>query len=283
MDFVFDVTHGSTVAPEDVGATAVIDGSESTPQTNLEKETSLTVIETLKLTPLRLSGVPPPMAHNELPLDSNAIDVAFSKSGTRIAVLMNDCFAVYLWSLKTRPVVVPILESSYPLSDTADSRPRQIAFLNETEVYVLRSSGPNKTAIERTTLENRMTQTAYQAADSEQLFSIFSSLGHEALWFSHVRQPGQPITYSNVTVSPQDEFILSNWEQSPSADTYWAKAVRISEEDVILISLTRTGALYANKTLLAKNCTSFLLTQSHVLFTTSQHLLKFVHLTQPEG
>ena len=128
-----------------------------------------------------------------------------------------------------------------------------------------------------------MTQTAYQAADSEQLFSIFSSLGHEALWFSHVRQPGQPITYSNVTVSPQDEFILSNWEQSPSADTYWAKAVRISEEDVILISLTRTGALYANKTLLAKNCTSFLLTQSHVLFTTSQHLLKFVHLTQPEG
>ncbi|PLN78888.1 elongator complex protein 1 [Aspergillus taichungensis] len=264
VDFVFDVSHGSTVAPEDVGATAVIDG------------------KTLKLTPLRLSGVPPPMAHNELPLDSNAIDVAFSKSGTRIAVLMNDCFAVYLWSLKTRPVVVPILESSYPLSDAADSRPRQIAFLNETEVYVLRSSGPNKTSIERTTLGNRMTQTAYQAAESEQLFSIFSSLGHEALWFSHVRQPGQPITYSNITVSPQDEIILSNWEQSPSADTYWAKAVRISEEDVILISLTRTGALYANKTLLAKNCTSFLLTQSHVLFTTSQHLLKFVHLTQPE-
>lgn len=51
----------------------------------------------------------------------------------------------------------------------------------------------------------------------------------------------------------------------------------------ILISLSRTGALYANNQLLAKNCTSFLVTQAHILFTTSQHLLKFVHLTKAEG
>lgn len=36
--------------------------------------------------------------------------------------------------------------------------------------------------------------------------------------------------------------------------------------------------LYANGRLLAKNCTSFKVTPAHLVFTTTQHLLKFVHL-----
>ncbi|OGM39887.1 putative killer toxin sensitivity protein (IKI3) [Aspergillus bombycis] len=263
-EFVFDVDHGSTLVPNDVGAVAVIDG------------------KTLKLTPLRLAGVPPPMAHNELALDSNVIDVAFSKSGTRIAVLMKDCFSIFMWSLKTRPVTAPILESSYPLSDASGSRPRQIAFINENEVYILKSSGPNNANIERTTLETRTTKIAYQAAESEQLVSVFPSLSHEALWISHISQYGQPITYSTISIPSTDEFVAAPYTQSPSVDAYWAKAAQLSEDEHLLISMTKTGALYANKTLLAKNCTSFLVTQSHVLFTTSQHLLKFVHLTRAE-
>lgn len=47
--------------------------------------------------------------------------------------------------------------------------------------------------------------------------------------------------------------------------------------------MTRTGALYANKRVIAKNCTSFLVTPAHLLFTTSQHLLKFVHLNRVDG
>ncbi|KAL5000714.1 IKI3 family-domain-containing protein [Aspergillus recurvatus] len=263
-EFVFEVFHGSTTVPNDVGAVAVIDG------------------KTLKLTPLRLSGVPPPMAHNELPLDANAIDVAFSKSGTRIAVLMNDHFSVYLWSLKSRPIPVPILESSYPLSGENDSRPRQITFINDNEVYILRSRGPNNTCIERTTLETRETKVVYEAADSEHLVSMFSSLGHEALWLSHVPQPGQSIAYTTITMPSSDESQVTLWPQSPAVDTYWAKSAQISDDEHVLISLSRTGGLYANKTLLAKNCTSFLLTSSHVIFTTSLHLLKFVHLRRAE-
>lgn len=222
------------------------------------------------------------MAHNELILDSNAIDVAFSKSGTRIAVLMNDSFSVFLWALKNRPVPTPILESSYPLSDAPDSRPRQIAFLNETEVFVLKNGGPNNAQIERTTLETRVTKTMHQAADSEQLFSIFPSLGHETLWLSHVSQHGQPVSYSNIEQLSGDEFQVVPWPQSPTVDTHWAKAVHISEDNNILVSMTRTGSLYANKQLLARNCTSFLVTTAHILFTTSQHLLKFVHLNSVE-
>ncbi|EAW10179.1 Elongator subunit IKI3 [Aspergillus clavatus NRRL 1] len=263
-DFVFDVSHGSTAIPNDVGAVAVIDG------------------KTLKLTPLKLSGVPPPMAHNEVLLDSNVIDVAFSKSGTRIAVLMKNCFSIFVWSLKSRPVPTPILESSYPLSEAPDSRPRQIAFLNENEVYILWNDGPTSAQIERTTLETRLTKAVYQATDSEQVLSIFPALGHEDLWISHIPQSGSHTKYSSLEVLPSADLQVKPWDQSPAVDTYWARAVHLSEDESLLISLSRTGALYANTHLLAKNCTSFLVTQAHVLFTTSQHLLKFVHLTKAD-
>lgn len=239
------------------------------------------------------------MAHNELTLDSNIIDVAFSKSGTRIAVLMNDSFSVFLWSLKSKPVPAPILESSYPLSYAPDNRPRQIAFLQENEVYVLKNAGPNITRIERTTLETRVTKIAHQAANSEQIFSIFPALDHESLWFSHVAQSGKPITYSSIIPQSHDEFEVTSCTRNPKADTYWAEVVQISDDEVgsvntsilrganfwqhVLVTMTRTGALYANKRLLAKNCTSFLVTPAHLLFTTSQHLLKFVHWNSPEG
>ena len=47
--------------------------------------------------------------------------------------------------------------------------------------------------------------------------------------------------------------------------------------------MSRSGGLYANERLLTKGCTSFFVIPSHLLFTTSQHLLKFVHLTDAEG
>lgn len=54
-------------------------------------------------------------------------------------------------------------------------------------------------------------------------------------------------------------------------------------EQDILVTMSRTGSLYANKRLLAKNCTSFDITPAHIIFTTTQHLIKFVHITSVEG
>ena len=47
------------------------------------------------------------------------------------------------------------------------------------------------------------------------------------------------------------------------------------------VSLTSKGVLVAGSTTIAKGCTSFIVTEAHLIFTTSQHLLKFVHLTEP--
>lgn len=214
IDYVFDIHHGSTVIPDDVGAAAVIDG------------------KILKLTPLRLAGVPPPMAHNELPLDFNVIDVAFSKSGTRIAVLMEKSFSVFLWSLKSRPVPMPILESSHPLSDAPAMRPRQIAFINETEVYVLKDNGPNTDYIERTALETRESRVVYQSVEPEQISSIFAGVGHQALWFSHASSHSRPVNYSSIALIEGDEVDIVPWIEGPNVDTHWARAVSISDEEV---------------------------------------------------
>lgn len=178
------------------------------------------------------------MAHNELALESNAIDVAFSKSGTRIAVLMSNRFSIYLWSLKSRPVPIPILESSYPLSDATANRPRQIAFLGDNEVYVLKDNGLSSSHIERTQLETRVTESVYQSADSEQLASIFAGIGHQALWLSHIPQPARPASYSSIEVSSEGVEIAP-WVESPNVDSHWARAVSISEDEVCFLLLNQ--------------------------------------------
>lgn len=48
--------------------------------------------------------------------------------------------------------------------------------------------------------------------------------------------------------------------------------------DCDLFRLTENGHILANGRVLAKGCTSYLVTPSHLIFTTSQHLLKFVHI-----
>ena len=56
----------------------------------------------------------------------------------------------------------------------------------------------------------------------------------------------------------------------------------ISDDESYAFRLTENGSLFARDRLLSRNCTSFIETSSHLIFTTSQHLLKFVHVTQPE-
>lgn len=172
------------------------------------------------------------MAHCEIILDSNIVDVSFSQTGTRIAVLTKESFSIFAWSLKSRPVPAPLLESSYPLPEEPESRPRQIAFLKENEVYILNHKSPYQAQIERTALETRATRVVYQASGPEQLQSIFASLGHDKLWFCHTTQPNTPVSYSTIEVSPDDSVDVHAWNESPTSDTFWAKAIHIPGDEV---------------------------------------------------
>ena len=54
-------------------------------------------------------------------------------------------------------------------------------------------------------------------------------------------------------------------------------------KEVVEFCLSGNGSLHASHRLLTKNCTSYLVTPAHLIFTTSQNLLKFVHMGGVEG
>jgi elongator complex protein 1 len=69
----------------------------------------------------------------------------------------------------------------------------------------------------------------------------------------------------------------------PWTETFKFDDIEISEDlNSGRFSMTKKGELLVDERPLARNCTSFLLTEKHLLLTTSQHLLKFVDLTTLE-
>jgi elongator complex protein 1 len=56
----------------------------------------------LKITPLRIANVPPPMSFYDVDLDGTPVDIAISPSGTRIAVLQHKTVDLVSWGFKPR-------------------------------------------------------------------------------------------------------------------------------------------------------------------------------------
>lgn len=75
------------------------------------------------------------MSLHTLQLDYKAVDVALSRSGTRLAVLSDSNVAVYALDMNKRPIPKPSLLWR---SDTIESQcPRQVAFVGDDQVHVL--------------------------------------------------------------------------------------------------------------------------------------------------
>ena len=159
----------------------------------------------LKLTPLRLANVPPPMALHEIFLKDNALEVLVTVTNPAellfsIGVLSHSGVSLYEWQLSSNPPKPPALKWCKELPP-------------ETRPY-------------------------YDLVD---LSVGLSSLGIEDL------------------EGVNDDSLKTS--------------LRISDN----------GSLYADQYLISKNCTSFLVTPAHLIFTTGQHLLKFVHMGPVEG
>lgn len=78
------------------------------------------------------------MSLHQLRLDHKAVDVAVSKSGTRLAVLSDKDVAVYSMDITKRPVPKP---SVVWRSSTLEGHvPRHVAFTGDEQIYVLTDS-----------------------------------------------------------------------------------------------------------------------------------------------
>ncbi|CAM1509326.1 Fc.00g030650.m01.CDS01 [Cosmosporella sp. VM-42] len=247
-EHIFSIARGSCRPPHDNGAVAVIDG------------------ETVKLTPFRTANVPPPMAMFEITAETAVVDVAFGRENTSFAVLHQKGVDVWEWPIKNGRSLRP--------------QPKETFRFKEEEVYSVPLS------------------LCYYEEHWIQVFKYEEMEGHQQLHL-HLRDATISAFGEKprglVTTTYEDEtslmayiqteggriFPISDSDYGPVASfpthVPWFEVSKI-DDSIIVFGLSRNGHLYANSRLLAKNCTSFILTPNHLIFTTNNHFVKFVHL-----
>jgi elongator complex protein 1 len=251
-EYIFYTARGSCQPPNDNGAVAVIDG------------------ETVKLTPFRAANIPPPMSMFEISVASAAVDVAFGPNNTTFAVLHHKGIDFYEWPMKNGRSIKPQLQHKHafpeleaptygvPLRITAVGDEFHIFAQEEMGfVHIARRAGddspphlqePEDVVLATTTYQDGSSLEAYGQNSSGELLQITTDGGLQPL----------PIRFHT---------------QMP-----WFDISKVDGE-IVAFGLSRNGHIYANSRLLAKNCTSFVLTPSHLIFTTNNHFVKFVHLS----
>ncbi|KAK4146481.1 IKI3 family-domain-containing protein [Dichotomopilus funicola] len=261
-EYAFTISRGPTHAPYDHGAVAVIDG------------------HTLKFTPFRTCNPPPPMAMCELELPAPAIDVAFTPDGEAMAVLHGDGVSYFALEAKGSRLRVPRLVEVVDFgigatgSEYDPASLLQIAFSREREARVLHMTVSGLELLQSDFSDHPENEPkAWNWSNPRSAVTITSSDSVEA--------PDAIIQHSSGQLSRSSGW-TSGWEIVPLSVQFptllpWISVV-VHDGETLAFGLSRNGQLYANGRLLAKNCSSFLVTDSHLVFTTANHLVKFVHL-----
>ncbi|KAL6889877.1 IKI3 family domain-containing protein [Trichoderma longibrachiatum] len=251
---IFHTSRGSCRPPYDIGAVAVIDG------------------ETVKITPFRTANVPPPMALFETKAASSVVDVAFGHRNSSFAVLHQKGVDIY----------------ELPLKNGRATRPA--------EVLKLPFDTPNMP-------EHHMPlRICWVSDNSLRCMGYQDDLGHLQLVVSTGEGSSAEISMldSNLilgaTATREDESAVESYGQDQSGRLYRLSSAgddilpiqfttqlpwfEVSKHDDVEMAfgLSRAGHIFANSRLLAKNCTSFVVTPDHLIFTTSNHFVKYVHL-----
>lgn len=174
------------------------------------------------------------MALCELGLDHNAIDVAYSKSGTRIAVLTAEGIIIYSWQLKTLPPPEPKLESLFPFSETP-GRPTHIVAVGEDDVYVLMQSGTSHSEIRKINLETKESTIVLTATESDRFSFIFPSLEQNTLWIARAVRGQKQLSYFYISNENNSSAAPAPWPECPAQETSWASATASTEKGVSYI------------------------------------------------
>ena len=256
MEYIFTTARGSTTPPQDQGVVAVIDG------------------QLVKLTAFAAANIPPPMALHEVTVDTNATDVAFNGDASLVAVLHQKGISVFGWPITSASSTPPMLKGRFTFeeNDVRENDYQQICFSQHDVVL---------------TLQRDKTGSLIKR------FGFSEVLGKMEEIIDASRHTSKLLTVSNFnegrSVRPFAQDVSGNLHdlafgsQSLShceipMNLPWIEITH-SENCPVAFGLSANGHLYANSQLLVKNCTSFIVTPAHLIFTTTAHLIKFVHIT----
>jgi elongator complex protein 1 len=258
IEYVLSVVRSSTTPPNDYGAVAVIDG------------------HTLLLTPLRSANVPPPMAHHEIGVGYNIIDVAFSPDTSAIAVLHQGGLSLYRWNINATSSSEPTLVARV-LGEESRNVHTHICFNKDGELLTLCYAGTGKSITQRYGFDHETAQMVEKSANTHDASSIAILSSFEKDGVSYPFAEGRSGDLHSLVFGDQP---LNKFSGFPSF-LPWVEIIE-HEDERIAFGLSVNGHLYANSRVLAKNCTSFILTPAHLVLTTTTHMLKFVHITNVE-
>lgn len=242
--------------PNDFGAVAVIDG------------------QTLKMTPFRTANVPPPMSMFDLESASSVVDVAFNGRNTLMAVLHRRGVDIYEWQLKGDRSVPSTRLTSIEFQDSSTGA-SQICFLSDDGIGLLTHGGWGQ--LDMYSLESGKNVSSLLLSDADVPTPISSITSPSGL--SGIEAHAQTRSGNVFTLSSTEGLVSTGLTLSPALP--WCEYVDM-EGEVVAIGMSRNGHLYANSRQVAKNCTSFLVTPDHLVFTTANHYVKFIHLLPPD-
>ena len=242
---------------------------------------------------MRLANIPPPLAFHEISLNENALDVAATVASpmnpvASVAVLHHDRVSFYEWPLAAKPSTPPFLKWSTKITSGEESRTfmlQQVVFDAEKSLTVLASTADRSEIRTLDILSGIIVDT-----------SIFPDVRFDGL----IRQGAT--TNEGVSRLLKGNAVISKSGLNvalilpfPANSSHRIEVVSIPIQEplpengdrngngLVFFGLSHSGLLSANGVVLARNCTSFLVTRAHLIFTTGQHLLKFVHMAANEG
>lgn len=261
-EYMFAATQGTLAPPNDFGVAAVIDGT------------------TVHLTPLRTANMPPPLSMFELSVEGNVIDVALSHDDDLIAVLHTQGVDIYSWAVKEGRRMAPSQVVKGSIRDSPDmfgeeiflqifcSGKKEFSVLGQSYTTLVRSF-----LVECSTPSLQWLDPILLSPNTSTLVATTSTYFDGSAIRGYIQGRGGSIqSVSGGSTEPLDVRF--------NGFLPWNRLITTNEEP-IAIGLSRNGHLHANNKVLAKNCTSFLVTPDHIIFTTNNHLVKFIHLDDP--
>lgn len=239
------------------------------------------------------------MSFAEITTSGNIIDCSISLTGNRIVVLMATGIEVYEWDFRPRPAAAPrsIAQWSFqPEAGTwSNTRFRQILFQNENHISLLSHCPKGVSQINNYALEdysNVLMDEGVRLDTSDsgqrgQICNIYTDADHRAVWWqtsTEIECLDLSLLSSSSAVHSYTEVVVVEGHEDTSNQVDFAlKKDGQNPKHAHIFSLSRKGELFANDKLLTKGCTSFVSTNAHLIFTTSLHLLKFIHIDISDG
>ncbi len=144
-------------------------------------------------------------------------------------------------------------------------------------------------ALHEITLKGNALDVNVTITESEEPFFLISVLHRSSVslyqWQLTSKPPKPPLMQWHKEVSSEMTNFHGLVDPGVALSSVGFEETKNSDDQGIntTFRVSDNGSLYAGQRLLSKNCTSFLVTPAHLIFTTGQHLLKFVHMAPVEG